>query len=393
MTGPLIATRLKRWLPTVLVPLVVLTACTRAPTASSNPTSGSSTTAATTVTPVPDAGVPRLDPSLAQLPPRVYVPNGLSNTVSVIDPTTRRFVSTFPTSREPQHVVPSYDLRRLWVLDNRGNDVVPIDPFTSSPGLPIHVRDPYNMYFTPDGVSAIVVAEKRRELDFRDPETMALTASLSVPECDGINHLDYSGDFHYVIATCEFNGNLVKIDWAARRVIATLQLPRHGSIPAMPQDIRVARDGRTFFVAEMMAGGLMVVDGDTFRVTGFIPTGLGTHGITPNREGNLLYVANRGTAGVTGAPHGQGSVSVVDVASGTVTAQWTIPGGGSPDMGNLSTDGHELWLSGRFDSEVYVFDCVRGGLAARISVQSGPHGLTYWPQPGRFSLGHTGNMR
>ena len=62
-------------------------------------------------------------------------------------------------------------------------------------------------------------------------------------------------------------------------------------------------------------------------------------------------------------------------------------------MGNLSTDGTQLWLSGRFDDEIYIFDLVKGGFADRIAVGSGPHGLTYWPQPGHYSLGHTGNMR
>ncbi|MEO7555668.1 MAG: hypothetical protein ABIV94_03570, partial [Acidimicrobiales bacterium] len=69
------------------------------------------------------------------------------------------------------------------------------------------------------------------------------------------------------------------------------------------------------------------------------------------------------------------------------------PNGGSPDMGNITADGKELWLSGRYDSEVYVFDLVKGGFLTRIAVGGGPHGLTVWPQPGRFSLGHTGNMR
>ncbi len=62
-------------------------------------------------------------------------------------------------------------------------------------------------------------------------------------------------------------------------------------------------------------------------------------------------------------------------------------------MGNLNAAGTELWLSGRFDDEVYVFDTTSGALSARIPVPRGPHGLTVWPQPGRFSLGHTGNMR
>jgi YVTN family beta-propeller protein len=62
-------------------------------------------------------------------------------------------------------------------------------------------------------------------------------------------------------------------------------------------------------------------------------------------------------------------------------------------MGNVNAAGTELWLSGRFDAEVYVFDTSTGALAARIPVGQGPHGLAVWPQPGRFSLGHTGNMR
>jgi YVTN family beta-propeller protein len=323
------------------------------------------------------------------------VPNGLSDTVSVIDPAARRVVATFRTGREPQHVVPSWDLRTLWVLDNSSNDVVPIDPTTSRPGGRVHVDDPYNLYFSPDGSTAIVVAEARRRLDLRDPHTMGLRGSIAVPDCSGINHIDFAADGSYLIATCEYSGRLAKVDLAGRRVLAMLALPPDpvDGTMAMPQDVRVGPGGSTFFVADMTRGGLYIVDGPRFEVTGFVPTGIGTHGITPSRDGTRLYVANRGARQMVGPPHGPGSVSVVDVASRRVIATWPVPGGGSPDMGNLSTDGTELWLSGRFDSEVYVFDLVHGGLAARIPVGNGPHGLTYWPQPGRYSLGHTGNMR
>ena len=40
-----------------------------------------------------------------------------------------------------------------------------------------------------------------------------------------------------------------------------------------------------------------------------------------------------------------------------------------------------------------MFDTSNGRLLKRIKVGDGPHGLCVWPQPGRFSLGHTGNMR
>jgi YVTN family beta-propeller protein len=172
-----------------------------------------------------------------------------------------------------------------------------------------------------------------------------------------------------------------------------MTMPDGSTSASMPQDVRAGRDGKHFYVADMVSGGVFVVDGASFTVTQFIPTGVGTHGITPSRDGAKLYIANRGSMVIGGAPHGPGSVSVLDMASNTITATWEVPGGGSPDMGNLNAAGTELWLSGRYDSEVYVFDTVKGALAARVKVGAGPHGLTVWPQPGRFSLGHTGNMR
>jgi sugar lactone lactonase YvrE len=160
----------------------------------------------------------------------------------------------------------------------------------------------------------------------------------------------------------------------------------------MPQDIRVAPDGRVFYVADMMADGVYVIDGDSFTKIGFIQTGVGTHGLYPSRDGKQLYVSNRGSNRVHGAPHGKGSVSVIDFATRKVLTTWPIPGGGSPDMGNVSADGTMLWLSGRYDDVVYAINTSTGAVTS-IPVGMEPHGLTVWPQPGRYSLGHTGNMR
>jgi YVTN family beta-propeller protein len=381
-----------------------------APTASTTaPAAPTSTTAPPPVNIYEHIGPDELAPSIAGDAARVYVPNGRSDTVTVIDPASRTVIDTVATSVEPQHIVPSYDLKTLWELDNQGNQVVPISASTGERGTPISVEDPYNLYFTPDGSSAIVVAEAFRRLDFRDPHTMELTGSLEVPGCGGINHADYDGAGTYLLATCEFAGRIAKIDMATRTVVGLLDLtanpvagqpapmpmrmPNGDVASYMPQDVRTAPNGHDFYVADMMAGGLFVIEGGSFTVTQFIPTGIGTHGITPSRDGTRLYVSNRGSDSVFGGPHGPGSVSVLDVATNPVVATWEVPGGGSPDMGNLNAAGTELWLSGRFDAEVYVFDTVNGGLAARIPVGEGPHGLTVWPQPGRFSLGHTGNMR
>jgi YVTN family beta-propeller protein len=334
----------------------------------------------------------KLSPEVRDDLARVYVPHVSSDDVYVIDPATMKVVDRFKVGLNPQHVVPSWDLKTLWVTNNaegttRGT-LTPIDPKTGKPGAPVAVDDPYNMYFTPDGKSAIVVAEAHKRLDFRDPHTMALQYSIATPGCAGINHSDTSIDGRYAIFTCEFSGGLAKIDLVGRKVVGYLKLSKGG----MPQDIRISPDGSVFYVADMHADGIFVIDGESFREIGFVATGKGTHGLYPSRDGTKLYVANRGSHAIHGKRAGPGSVSVVDFATRKVVANWPVPGGGSPDMGNVSADGKTLWLSGRYDNVVYAFDTGTGA-AQVIPVGTEPHGLAVWPQPGRYSLGHTGNMR
>ncbi|MBN9552534.1 MAG: YncE family protein, partial [Alphaproteobacteria bacterium] len=260
----------------------------------------------------------------------------------------------------------------------------------AKPGRQIPVDDPYNLYFMPDGSAAVVVDEAMKQLDFRDPHTMALKSSLPTPTCPGINHADFSVDGSYAIFTCEYgDGGLAKIDLKNQKVLGHLDLSRMG----MPQDVRLSPDGKVFYVADMVNDGVFLVDGDSFKEIGFIPTGIGAHGFVVSRDGKRLYVSNRGSHKMEqGKAKGPGSVTVIDFATRSVVAQWPIPGGGSPDMGNVSADGKQLWLSGRFDSDVYMIDTTSGAVT-KIRVGVEPHGLTVWPQPGRYSQGHTGNMR
>jgi len=340
-----------------------------------------------------DAGANMLSAAAARALPRAYVPNDKDGTVSVIDLRTYRVIQTIRTGARPEHVVPSYDFTTLWVTNNGGSSLTPIDPITGKVGPNVAVDDPYNLYFTPSGRHAIVVAEARQRLDFRDPHTMALETSVPV-DCKGVDHMEFTRDGRYAIATCEFSGQVLKLDLVSQKVIGYLLLdPDRLGTRAMPQDIRSSPDGRVFYVADMMADGVFLIDPDRFERIGFIATGKGTHGIYPSRDGTLLYVSNRGWNTVTGGRHGPGSVSVMDPATRHILATWHIPGGGSPDMGNLTADGKELWLTGRYDAEVYVFETASGRLTHRIRVGHGPHGMTVWPQPGRYSLGHTGNMR
>ncbi|MCW6509597.1 YncE family protein [Lichenifustis flavocetrariae] len=335
----------------------------------------------------------QLSAAVKGVPERVYVPNVASRDVYVIDPGTMKVIDHYGVGRGPQHIVPSWDLKTLWVTGSAEShsawgSLASIDPQTGKVSRMLPMEDAYNMYFTPDGSAAIVVAESRRRLEFRDPQTMTMQNSLTIPECSGINHADFGADGRTAIFTCEFAGSLARIDIGERKLLGILKLSRGG----MPQDIRISPDGRVFYVANMMTDGVSLIDADSFQEIGFIPTGPGAHGLYPSRDGTKLYVCNRGSHAVSGAPHGPGSVSVIDFATRKVEATWPVPDGGSPDMGNVSADGRHLWVSGRFDDVVYAFDTTTGAVT-KIPVGHTPHGLTIWPQPGRYSLGHTGVMR
>ncbi|MFB7721718.1 beta-propeller fold lactonase family protein [Nocardia sp. NPDC056100] len=396
--------------PVLLVALTLLAGCSGGQAATDGKASGtagsstsvpvSSTAAPTTVAPQANLlpGMPpplsstdvyaatrELSPAVADHLPRVYVPNSESHTITVIDPATFQIVDSYPAGgSEPQHVVPSYDLQTLYAnndLPIGGGSLLPIDPRTGKAGEPIPVRDPYNMYFTPDGKYALVVAEADRSLDFYDPHTWEKLHAVAVPDCGGVNHMDFTADGRTALVSCEFSGRMAVVDIAELRLIRMVDLPQGRG--AMPQDVKLSPDGRTFYVADMATNGIHVFDANTFENTGFVPTGDGTHGLYITRDSTAMLITNR---------H-DGTISVWDFATNRLVRKWQIPGGGSPDMGNLSADGRVFWVSGRHHGEVYAIDIVEWKLLARIPVGRGAHGLTIWPQPGRYSTGHTGVMR
>jgi DNA-binding beta-propeller fold protein YncE len=328
------------------------------------------------------AGAGMLSPAVAGDKPLVYVPHSKSGDVWVIDPVTGTVVAKYPVGKELQHVVPSWDLRTLYATDDLGDMVLPFDAHTGQPGQKFHVVDPYNMYFTPDGQYAISVAERMRKLVWYDPKTWKAHDETATPDCGGIDHADFSVDGRTAVFTCEFAGRVAVIDVPSHKLLRMIDMP-HRNTRMGPQDIKLAPDGSVYYIADSDANGVWVLDGAATHVLRFIATGHGAHGLYLSRDAKELYVTNR---------H-EGSVTVLDAYTGATITVWRIPGGGSPDMGGVTADGSQLWLSGRYNSVVYVLSTKDGSLLRKIPVGNEPHGLCVWPQPGRYSLGHTGITR
>jgi YVTN family beta-propeller protein len=307
--------------------------------------------------------LPSLSPAVAGIPSRVYVPNNGGNSVTVIDPATFKVLYTFKVGTSPQHVSPSWDMKHLYVGNVYSNSLTEIDPRTGKPIRTISVPDPYNLYFTPDGRSAIDVAERLDMVLFYDPVTWQLQGTVHIP-WSGPDHMDFSADGSYFLISTEYAGMLVKIDVASRKIVGSVEL-----------------GGSVFYVANQSRNGVSVVDPVAMREIAFLPTGKGAHGFAVSRDTKHLYVSNR-----LG-----GSISVISFATNQVIHTWDV--GASPDMMQASVDGTQLWASNRFDASVSVIDTSTGLVLHTIAVGKAPHGLTLFPQPGNYCIGHNGVYR
>jgi YVTN family beta-propeller protein len=318
--------------------------------------------------------LPTLSPAVAGFPTRVYVPNSDAHTVSVIDPATFQVIDRFAVDHVPHHVTPSWDMTKLYVNNTEGNTLTVIDPATGRPIDRLPIIDPYNLYFTPDGTKAIVVAERLRRLDYRNPQTWELIKSVSVPWA-GVDHLDFSADGRYLLASCEFTGQVVKVD------NETMEVVGRAEVGSLPIDVKVSPDGSVFFVANQGRHGVSVIDPESMTEIAFLRTGTGAHGLNYSRDTTRLFVSNRLA----------GSISVIDVATRQVTATWNV--GGSPDMLQVTPDGSQIWVSNRYHGSVSVINADDGSVIRTIPTGAGAHGVSFFPQPGRFNVGHNGVYR
>ena len=328
-------------------------------------------------------GVGMFAPAVAGLPPRVYVPDEQNGTVVVIDPMTFKIIGRFNVGASPEHVTPDWDLRRLYADASFSGRLTIIDPLTGRPIGARHVPSPYNLYFSLDGSKAIVVLDSSvsgtkysgpKQLYFYDRRTWRLLKALRIPWA-GADHLDFSADGKFFLLSTEYAGYLVKVDVARMAVVKALD------IGGKPVDVRLSPDGRLFYVANQGLGGVSIIDPVHMRQLAFLRTGRGAHGLAVSRDARRLYVTNRRA----------GTLSVIDFARRHVVATWRI--GGTPDMIAVSPDGTQLWISNRYGGTVSVVSTVNGRVIATIRTGGRPHGLTYFPEPGSFSIGHNGMYR
>jgi DNA-binding beta-propeller fold protein YncE len=318
-----------------------------------------------------------LGPASRDVPPRVYVPNAATGTADVIDQRTGRLLGRVRTGGAPALIQPGWNLRRLWVFDLVNETAMPIAPQSTHRGEALRISSPGPLYFTADGRDAFLMAGRHARIDFRHPVTMEPRGAVRVP-CRGATSADYSADASFLVASCPGSGRLIRVDPARRSVTTALRLPA-GSHPG---ELRLAPDGRTFLVADTAKGGLWQVDAARLRVTGFVRTGPGAHGLVLDRRSEHLYVLGS-----------DGTVWAVHLATRRVSRLWRTPSGRSPLAGGVSAGGETLWLSDPASGTVYAVSARTGRTLHTVKVGGRPGSPCVFPQPARYSLGGPGLYR
>lgn len=281
------------------------------------------------------------------------MPDELGAAVDVINATTLNVVSTLRVGRYPHHVTPSWNMRRLYVNDMESDRLDVINPFTRRRSGTVATPARYNLYFTPDGSKAIVIAEPLNRIDFYRRSDWTLLRRLSIPSA-GVDHGDFTADGNKLVVGTEFDGWLFKINVRTMRITDRLYVggkPSTSSCPPMAPSSNVANQGR---------GGASIVEARTLREIRFLRTGSGAHGMAVRRDGKGLYVSNRRA----------GTISVIDFATRSVVATWNV--GGSPDMLSVSIDGGQLWASNRWHRNVSVINTANGHVIRRIAPATRP---------------------
>ncbi len=295
----------------------------------------------------------------------VYVPNSQRGTVDVIDPPNVSDSRAPSTSASfPQHVVPSWDLRTLYVTNDLGNKPDRDRSRSGRRGRTIPVEDPYNMYFTPAAATQSSFAGTPRAPGFRDAHTFHLHHSLPVP-CRGRRPRRLFADGAYLLASCEFSASSSRstsptnAPCSTRSSFQGAARPRTSSSPLTAGVLR----------RRLLDGGVWEIDGDGLRVLWVHCTGAGAHG---------LYVSRDEPVPLRDEPERR--VDLRDQLPRRPCRRCLEDPGAAPRHGQRLGRRKVLWLSGRYNAEVYAISTVDGRLIARSRVGRGPHGLCVWPQ-------------
>lgn len=329
---------------------------------------------------------------LANTRDRVYTADQVSNTVSVIDPSTNQLLGQLRVGSERLAPLPSPafvlgalyggeinvhglgfspDHRLLNVVSTTTNAVTIVETATNRVRGTVYVgRNPHEGFFTPDGRELWVSVRGANYVSVIDPVRMReVRRVITAP---GPSMIVFRPDGRIAFVNHSFTAELDVVDVASGHVLTRVPV-----VSPFSPDLVMTQDGAQVWMTHKDVGKVTVVNARTFVVEGVIETGPITNHVTMAGPG--------GGTRVGGASAGDFAYvtvcteNAVKVYRRDRTLVRTIPTGACPHGIWASGDGTKVYVGLQQGDGVDVIDTRTNAVVAKIPMGQSPQALVYVP--------------
>ncbi|MCP1577054.1 40-residue YVTN family beta-propeller repeat protein [Herbaspirillum rubrisubalbicans] len=288
----------------------------------------------------------------------VVVLNSGDASVSLLDETGEKELSTFSVGKEPHHLMATPDNKSLIVASATGNQLLFLDPKTGAVQRKLpDIIDPYQIGFTPDQKWFVATGLRLDRVDVYRYDGHDLKLSKRIPLAKTPSHIAFDNDSTTAFITQQGSDQVSAIDLATQQVKWTMPV---GKLPA---GIIMTPDNKYLLVGIMGADYVAVVDWRTQKVVKKIKTGIGAHNFRGQGDKRFVYVSNRVA----------NTISVLDMHTLENVGTIKVPGG--PDCMEVTSDGKTMWATLRWVKKVAVIDLASRSVTKVIPVGRSPHGI------------------
>ncbi len=288
----------------------------------------------------------------------IVLDSGEAN-VMLIDEQAHKVIDTYPTGKEPHHLMISPDGKSLLVANSVSNSLMIVDPATGRLKTTLtNIEDPYQLGFTPNGRWFVTNALRLDRVDVYHYDGGTFTLAKRIPLATMPSHMTFSMDNRTVFITLQASGELAAIDVPTQAVLWKMPVGKD------PAGLWMVPGDRYLLVGMTGEDDVKVIDWRQQDVVKRIHTGRGAHNFRDLDDGVHVAVTNRV----------DNSISLINyrtlINDGDVTH--LLPG---PDDMELTADRKFLWVTFRFSRRVGVINLKDRKLENTIQVGRSPHGI------------------
>ena len=285
----------------------------------------------------------------------VYVAAQHAGEIERFDAATLERTATWRIGGDPHILAWDAAQKLLWVSSPKTGNLRAVDAATGQVVATLTIPAPDGLAFVPgSGTLLVTSGVVPGRLALVNPVARTVMAYIQVGTAPHAIAVSADGSRAYV--TDQYSNDVAVVDLTSRKLVSTIPLDGTPYFAALR--------GTTLFVSRAANGKVSVVDVSSGRTTHEFQLPTGVSQLAVSDDGKRLYVAVRGLAFFTGFPNGNvgSTVSVIDLGTGA-SLDIKVPNG--PDA--VLLDGASLLTTGLGQGTVSRVDLASGSVTTRTT--------------------------